>query len=85
MSAWSRQDWDITDPAAAERVVRPGDVVINCAAFTNVDRSEAEPEAAHAINAVGPGHVARACAAADARFVHISTGLCLRRWSEPSL
>lgn len=73
VSAWSRRDWDITDPAAAERIVRPGDVVINCAAFTNVDRSEAEPEAAHAVNAVGPDRIARACAAVDARLVHIST------------
>lgn len=73
VSAWSRREWDITDPAAAERVVRSGDLVINCAAFTNVDRSEAEPQAAHAINVVGPDCVARACAAVGADMVHIST------------
>lgn len=73
VSARSRQDWDITDPAAAERIVRARDLVINCAAFTNVDRSEAEPEAAHAINVIGPDCVARACAAVGARMVHIST------------
>jgi dTDP-4-dehydrorhamnose reductase len=47
--------------------------VINCAAFTNVDAAESEPATAQAVNAVGPGNLARACAAAGARLVHIST------------
>jgi len=47
--------------------------VVNCAAFTNVDAAESEPEAAYAINAAGPGNVARACARVGARLVHIST------------
>ncbi len=71
--ALTRRDLDITDPAAAGEHVQAGDVVINCAAFTNVDASEAEPDTAHAVNAVGPGNLARACAAAGARLVHIST------------
>lgn len=71
--ALTHREFDITDPAAAREHVRPGDLVVNCAAFTNVDAAEADPDAAHAINAAGPGHIARACAAAGARLIHIST------------
>ncbi|MGI9125542.1 MAG: dTDP-4-dehydrorhamnose reductase [Mycobacterium sp.] len=73
VSALTHGDFDITDPAAAAAHVRGGDVVVNCAAFTNVDAAEADPETARAVNAVGPGHIARACARAGARMVHIST------------
>jgi dTDP-4-dehydrorhamnose reductase len=71
--ALTRRELDITDPAAARRHIGEGDLVINCAAFTNVDAAEGEPGIAHAVNALGPGNLARACAAAGARLVHIST------------
>ena len=71
--ALTSAEWDITDADAAGRIVAPGDVVINCAAFTAVDAAESEPDRAHAVNAVGPGLIARACAAAGARMIHIST------------
>jgi dTDP-4-dehydrorhamnose reductase len=71
--ALTRREFDITDPAAARAHVRTGDLVINCAALTNVDAAEADPDAAHAVNAAGPGHIARACAVAGARLIHIST------------
>ena len=73
MLALTSAQWDITDADAAERIVAPGDVVVNCAAFTAVDAAESDPERAHAVNAVGPGNVARACATAGARMIHIST------------
>lgn len=69
----TRTDLDITDAAGVRSHIRSGDVVVNCAAFTNVDAAESEPVAAHAINAVGPGVLAAACASAGARMVHIST------------
>jgi dTDP-4-dehydrorhamnose reductase len=65
--------WDITDPEAAGQIVETGDVVINCAAYTNVDGAERDALTAHAVNAAGPEHIARACARAGARLVHIST------------
>jgi dTDP-4-dehydrorhamnose reductase len=65
--------WDITDPEAAGRIVKTGDVVINCAAYTNVDGAERDEVTAYAVNAAGPAHIARACARAGARLVHIST------------
>ena len=71
--ALTRGDLDITDPVAVQRHVDGADVVVNCAALTNVDAAEADPDAAHAINAVGPGNLARVCAAAGARLIHIST------------
>ncbi|WP_240630920.1 dTDP-4-dehydrorhamnose reductase [Mycolicibacterium sp. GF69] len=71
--ALTSSEWDITDPDAAERIVESGDVVINCAAFTNVDDAETEQARAHAVNTEGPAHLARACATAGARLIHIST------------
>jgi dTDP-4-dehydrorhamnose reductase len=65
--------WDITDPKAAERIVQRGDVVINCAAYTNVDAAESDETTAHAVNATGPQHIARACARAGAQLIHVST------------
>lgn len=64
---------DITDPVAVRRFVAADDVVINCAAYTQVDAAEADEERAYAVNAVGAGNVAAACAAVGAGLVHIST------------
>lgn len=71
--ALTSAQWDITDATAAERIVQAGDVVINCAAYTNVDAAESDPEAAFAVNATGPERVAAACAGVGARLIHIST------------
>lgn len=71
--ALSSSEWDITDARAAERFIESGDVVINCAAYTDVDGAETDVERAHAVNAAGPANIARACAHAGARLIHIST------------
>jgi dTDP-4-dehydrorhamnose reductase len=66
---------DITDHAAVARVVaeaRP-DAIINAAAYTAVDKAEAEPERAQAVNAQGAAHLARAARANDAFLVQVST------------
>jgi dTDP-4-dehydrorhamnose reductase len=70
---FTSSQWDITDPAAAERIVGNGDVVINCAAYTNVDGAESDEAGAYAVNAAGPEHIARACARVGARLIHVST------------
>jgi len=80
---------DITDAAAVGRAVdahRP-DVVINAAAFTDVDGAEDAAEAAFAVNRDGPDALARACAAGGAALVHVSTdyvfdGAGARPWRE---
>jgi dTDP-4-dehydrorhamnose reductase len=49
------------------------DVVINCAAYTAVDKCEKEKELCRKINAEGPAHVAKACSETSSRLIHIST------------
>lgn len=71
--AYTRRELDITDAAALAAVLRPDDVVLNCAAYTAVDRAESEPEAAFAGNETGPARLAAACAAVGARLIHLST------------
>ena len=68
-------DLDITDAKAVADVVdahRP-EVVINAAAYTKVDAAETEIDAAWAVNAGGPWHLARACARTGAALLHVST------------
>lgn len=74
-AALSHQQVSITDASAVEAVIaeRRPEVVFNCAAYNAVDRAESEPEAAHAVNAVGPNNIAVACARYGARLVHFST------------
>lgn len=67
--------FDIRQPEQVQALFeqeRP-DWVINCAAQTNVDRCELEPDDAFAINACGALHVARAAAEFGARVVYLST------------
>ncbi|MEM6108964.1 dTDP-4-dehydrorhamnose reductase [Mycobacterium sp. 050272] len=71
--ALTSAQWDITDPAAAEAIVTSGDVVINCAAYTDVDGAESDEARAYAVNEAAPAHIARACARAGARLIHVST------------
>ncbi|MFI7004828.1 dTDP-4-dehydrorhamnose reductase [Nocardia sp. NPDC050175] len=71
--AFGRRDLDITDAAAVAAVLEPGDVVINCAAFTAVDRAESEVAAAFAGNETGPAVLAAACARVEARLIQLST------------
>jgi len=70
-----RDTVDLADPpacAAAVAAHRP-DAVINAAAWTAVDRAEAEEAAAHTVNADAPAAMAAACATTGIPLVHIST------------
>jgi dTDP-4-dehydrorhamnose reductase len=73
--ALSHSDLDITDAAAVRATLQTYQprVVVNAAAFTDVDGAEAHPDQAHAINAVAPGLLAAAAAATGSRLVHLST------------
>lgn len=66
---------DITDKAAVESFFAENrvDVIVNCAAYTNVDRAEEDEDAALKINAEAVGHLAEAAKKMDATLIHIST------------
>lgn len=49
------------------------DIVINCAAYTAVDKAEDDYENAFKINALGPENLAKACNVYNSKFIHIST------------
>jgi dTDP-4-dehydrorhamnose reductase len=66
---------DLTDGAAvmaAMLALRP-EAVINCAAYTAVDKAETEPAKCLAVNVTAVEHLAQACARLDCPLVHIST------------
>jgi dTDP-4-dehydrorhamnose reductase len=71
----SRSELDITDQAAVHAALRRAepDVVVNCAAWTDVDGAESAFEAASAVNAQGAANVATAASQAGAWTVHISS------------
>jgi dTDP-4-dehydrorhamnose reductase len=75
LTALSRADCDLADPAAAATKVselRP-DLVVIAAAHTAVDKAESEPELARTINAAAPGAIAAAAAQVGAAVVNVST------------
>ena len=70
-----RADLDVSDSAAVHEAVaglRP-DVVVNCAAWTDVDGCELDPERAQTVNADAVGFLAEACDEVGAHLVHVST------------
>jgi dTDP-4-dehydrorhamnose reductase len=82
-----RRALDITDPAAVARVVADAspDVIVNCAAFNDVDGAEDRPEQALAVNAFAVRSLALAAERAGAVLVHYSTDFVFdgRRTAEP--
>jgi dTDP-4-dehydrorhamnose reductase len=73
--ARARAELDLGDPASIRAGVRDArpDVIVNCAAYTAVDRAETDAEAARAVNAVGPGVLAEEAKSRGALLVHFST------------
>jgi len=71
----SRPTVDLTEPVSLRTCVREAapDVVVNAAAFTDVDGAEEAPEEALAVNGRAPGVLADAAESVDAWFVHYST------------
>lgn len=73
----SSTELDIAQPQsvaeiAAERWGRP-EWLINCAAYTAVDRAESEADRAAALNTLGPAYLAQVCALKGIRLLHVST------------
>ncbi len=85
----TRTDLDLTDLSALRRVLSRDDpdLVINCAAYTAVDRAEDEEELATLVNGLAVGEMASLCSSIGARFVTYSTdyvfgGVSDRPWVE---
>lgn len=90
--ALTRAEIDLSDPekataGLASQSFGASDVVVNCAAATDVDGCERDPESARRINAETPARIARLCADRGARLIHIGTdyvfdGLLERPYAE---
>ena len=66
---------DITNPEAVEKTVRDNDIkiIVNCAAYTNVDKAESDVVLAEKLNAGAVANLANAIKANDGTLFHIST------------
>ncbi|MEU6929396.1 dTDP-4-dehydrorhamnose reductase [Streptomyces sp. NPDC046374] len=72
-TALTRRELDVTDAAAVRAAVAGHDVVVNAAAWTDVDGAETEEAAATRINGDGPRALAAACAESGAVLIQVST------------
>ena len=90
--AWGSEDLDIRSALKCTDLIgdlRPT-VIINAAAWTDVDGAESDPDGAHAVNVEGPLNIAVAAKAVGAVFAHVSTdyvfsGVSDRPWQEDDL
>ena len=87
LRAPTHSELDITDDAALRAACGWAEVVINAAAYTDVNRAESERDAAFAVNATAPGRLAEHCAAGGSLPIHVSTdyvfdGRAERPWRE---
>lgn len=73
--AVGRQELDIVDETQVAKTfaTEKPDVIIHCAAYTNVDQAESEPVEAFKVNAVGTRNLVTAARLIDAKFVYVST------------
>lgn len=72
---FSSQGVDITKEDQVNRLVSETDpqYVVNCAAYTNVNKAEEEPDMAYKVNGDAPGYMANICKELNIPFIHIST------------
>ena len=75
--ATARSELDITDSAAVQAAVAGRDLVINPAAWTDVDGAERDQAGAFAVNATGTANLAAACAESGAVLLFVSTDYVL--------
>jgi dTDP-4-dehydrorhamnose reductase len=71
----TRNDFSLNEPGNIEGLISKyqPQYLINCAAYTAVDKAESEKEEAFQINAAAVGIIASACAKHEVKFIHIST------------
>jgi dTDP-4-dehydrorhamnose reductase len=66
-------EFDISDADQLKSAVDGGDIVVNCAAYTNVDKAESEKELAYKVNADAAGMLGKFAAEKGVPVIHIST------------
>ena len=66
-------DFDITNYGQLEDIVRASSIVVNCAAYTDVDKAESEAELAYQVNAAAVGRLGAFAREAEVWVLHIST------------
>ncbi|CAN2228395.1 RfbD dTDP-4-dehydrorhamnose reductase [Candidatus Nanopelagicaceae bacterium] len=73
--AWSSKDLDITHSARVSEAIEKLNpvVIINCAAWTDVDRAETHEIDASKVNSDGPGNLAAAAKQCNSKLIHVST------------
>ena len=67
-----RSEFDVTDYDAAKKYIERAELVVHCAAYTNVDKAEEDP-LNEAVNAKGTENIAKLCAELDIPLVYVST------------
>ena len=75
LHAFKRQELDITQPNQVDTILAKASpsLVINAAAYTNVDKAETEADLAFKVNKIAPGYLARCCADRNIALIHISS------------
>lgn len=77
ITAPSSSELDITDPMSTARLASGElgefDWVVNCSAYTAVDKAESEVPQATGLNTIGPGYLAMAVQSLGAKLIHVST------------
>lgn len=75
VEAFDRTRLDLSDPDQIRKILRQQQprLIVNAAAYTQVDRAESEPDAARAVNGVAPGVLAEEAKRLGAAMVHFST------------
>lgn len=70
----SKSELDITQTSSIAKIIdlKPS-LIVNCAAYTAVDKAESESEAAYLVNAIGARNVASAAREQKVQLIHIST------------
>ena len=73
--ALDRRGLDVADAAAVEGAMdeHGPEMVVNAAAYTNVDGCEEATDLAYSVNALGPRNLAQACGRRDCELLHVST------------
>ena len=82
VSVWDRPDFDITQSSDLDNALDSVQVVVNCAAFTDVDGAEDQPETAMAVNAESVGALGRLAKQKNLFVVHVSTDFVFDGQSE---